>query len=235
MGDLGLSLFSHLHLGLKPGDVVELCGTEGTGKTEVLLNIAAHCTLPKSWKGRRFPGRSTEVIYISTDYKFDLLRLVSLLEGKICQGFQQNSVETPSEDSGDYKKVITSCLARAHILYCNSSSELITTLQSMKSFLHNHPEVCVLILDNIANFYWVDRCESGSAGITAMAERRQQQWVGALNDLIQEHHLVVFAAKPLLFGRSISKDKKSHSKVCSFSHSCPNSVDTYLPVYSSHQ
>ena len=80
--DVGLPLFSHLQSDLKPGDVTELCGAERTGKSELLLSITAHCILPKSWKDKKLPGRGVEVIYICTDYKFDLLRLVSILEGK---------------------------------------------------------------------------------------------------------------------------------------------------------
>lgn len=61
------SWFTHfMHVfALMAGDVVELCGSEGSGKSELLLNVTAQCVLPKKnggvligmnhvcWKGRQ--------------------------------------------------------------------------------------------------------------------------------------------------------------------------------------
>ena len=202
LGDLHLPLFSHLPgQGLKPGDVVELCGSEGSGKSEILLNVTAHCVLPKSWKTGRLPGRNVEVVYISTDYKLDLLRLVAILEGKVCgDNPGHHSRSKDAVGTSEYRKLIKFCLSRVHVLYCNSSTELVIVLHSLKTFLHTHPEVCALVLDNVASYYWVDRCESvRGGGGGGVSEYRQHQWVGALGELTREYHLVVFAAKPLLF------------------------------------
>ena len=201
LGDLNLPLFSHLPgQGLKPGDVVELCGAEGSGKTELLLNVTAHCVLPKSWKTGRLPGRNVEVVYISTDYKLDLLRLVAILEGKVCEDNAGHHLSSKdATGASDYRKLIESCLSRVHVLYCNSTTELVAVLHSLKAFLHTHPEVCALVLDNVASYYWVDRCESVRGDGTSALEYHQQQWVGALGELTREYHLVVFTAKPLLF------------------------------------
>lgn len=209
LGDLSLPLFSHLPLGLRAGDTVELCGGEGTAKSELLCNITAHCVLPRSWKSVNLPGRSIEVVYISTDYKFDVLRLVTVLEGRIQQACNSRQVGGASRDPADYEELIKACLSRAHILYCRSSTELLATLLSLKTFVSNHPEVCVLILDNVASFYWTDRCETGNTGMASASEHRQLPWVGAFAELVQEHHLVAFAAKPHIFGRS--RSKASHS------------------------
>ncbi len=192
--------------------MVELCGGEGTAKSELLLNVTAHCILPKAWSGTKLPGRNAEVVYISTDYKFDLLRLVAILEGRIEQACNPDrSLDGMPECTTEYKKLVKSCLSRAHILYCNSSAELTTTLQSLKSFVRNHPEVCMLILDNVASFYWIDRCESGIANMAAATEHGQRLWVGAFRELVQEYHLIAFAAKPHLFGRSRFHTKGSSS------------------------
>ena len=35
------------HRGLRPGDIVEIFGPKGTGKTQLLLSLAAQCVLPR--------------------------------------------------------------------------------------------------------------------------------------------------------------------------------------------
>ena len=173
----------------------------------MLLNIAANCVLPKLWNGSKLPGRGVEVVYICTDYKFDLLRLVTILEGKVhghagkaeITGEDQVCHEPTGiqHDDDSHRELIKSCLGRVHIHHCNSSAELLFALHSLKTFLRSHPEVCTLCLDHVGSFYWVDRSECG--GTRQSSEYRQQLWVSALSELIQEHHLVVFAARPLLF------------------------------------
>lgn len=183
LGDLNLPIFSSI--GLQPGDVVEFCGAEGTAKSELLLNIAANCVLPKSWHGITLPGRNVNAVFISTDYKFDLRRLITIMEG-ITQshGVQQ----TPQMNC---KELIGSSLSRLHVVNCDSVDELVLTLYSLKTFLKNHPEVCALFIDNVGTFWWIDKTESSSDGV-------QQRWTIALVELIREFHLVVFATRPLL-------------------------------------
>lgn len=227
LGTLDLPLFSSLPSPggvLCPGDVVEVIGEEGSGKTEILLNITAQCVLPSSWHGREIGGKEVEVVWVCTDYKFDVLRLVAILEGKViaigektierCPSTQrainskigtqlQHTVHpAPSKDPDlklEYRTLITSCLSRVHIINCNSSTELGVTLQSLRqSFLPAHPDVCALVLDNVAEFYWVDRADAGS---TRGSDIKQSVWVNSLHRLIEDHHLVIFAARPLLFAR----------------------------------
>ncbi|KAJ7409602.1 hypothetical protein BTVI_56048 [Pitangus sulphuratus] len=55
------------------GDVIEFHGAEGTGKTEMLYHLIARCIIPKSGG-----GLEVEVMFIDTDYHFDMLRLGNL-------------------------------------------------------------------------------------------------------------------------------------------------------------
>ena len=69
------------NLTVEAGDVIEFNGSEGTGKSELLMAIAAQCILPKSLSGC---GR--DVIYINTDHKFDIVRFVTIVEQKVKKG-----------------------------------------------------------------------------------------------------------------------------------------------------
>ena len=237
LGTLGLPLFTSLPSlggGLCPGDLVEVTGGEGSGKSEILLDIAARCVLPRKWRGREIGGKEVEVVWVSTDHKLDLLRLVAILEGGISDNPSdeergrtatdgelrsthrlssvlyhsvaghgssvraRESVCEKDRESGDFKALIMSCLSRVHVVHCSSSTELGLTLQSLRhSFLSAHPDVCALFMDNVAEFHWLDRAEA--AGSLHGAQVKQSTWVSALRLLMEEHHLVAFAARPLLF------------------------------------
>ena len=237
LGTLGLPLFSSLPSargGLCAGDVVEVTGGEGSGKSEILLNIAARCVLPRWWGDREIGGREVEVVWMSTDRKFDVIRLVAILEGTVSSeltagdrggtaecGSRYSRVPPPgtfgstvpvkpttpgvatmdgNSEGDEYRALITSSLSRLHVVYCTSSTELATTLQSLRLvFLRTHPDVCALMLDNVAEFYWVDRAERES--LVHGAHVKQSMWVNALRSLIEDHHLVVFSARPFLFAQ----------------------------------
>eukprot|EP00117_Sycon_ciliatum_P010045 scpid16753/ scgid2481/ DNA repair protein XRCC2 homolog; X-ray repair cross-complementing protein 2 homolog len=65
------------------GRIVEICGDEGTGKTECLLHCVVQCIMPQTWKGRRLSGLGKSAVWIDNDYRFSILRLASLLEHRL--------------------------------------------------------------------------------------------------------------------------------------------------------
>ena len=182
---------------MQPGDVVEFCGTEGTGKTELLLYVAAMCILPKSWCDVSLPGRNVDILFISTDYQLDLLRLVTIMKGIALSHGVLTSAQMNCEE------LITSSLERLHVVNCTSMEELVITLYSLKTFLDNHSNVCALLIDNVATFWWLERAEN------CVGDCEQRRWTCALIDIIKEHHLVVIATRPLLAKEMYS----SHEKV----------------------
>lgn len=216
LGDLGLPVFSHLgsvQAGLAPGSVVEVCGCEGVGKTELLLNMAACCVLPKSWKGVEVSGREAGAVYICTDYKFSALRVAALLDGRIHSALASSSpgaalpplsesvpAHAAASDTGSHAQsdhletdqLIHECLSRLHILYCSSTPELVAALHSLEAFLLGHPEVCLLMVDPLDSFCWQDRAECGGS---REFEQRQSLWASALSRLSREHQLVVVATR----------------------------------------
>lgn len=198
LGDVGFRIFSHISGGLIPHDVVEFSGTEGTGKTELLLNIVAHCTLPKAVACNASFGKEVEVVFVCTDHKFDLLRLVTILEAKL--NATRGGEEAPP--AAAVKDTVKSCLSRIHVVHCSSSSELNSTLDFLRAtYLPRRPEVAAIVLDNVASFYWIDKT------------RADPHWVRALSELIRERHLILFAAKPLLVDRT-SKSCGSDDFMC---------------------
>ena len=65
-----------------PGDILEIYGGEGVGKSELLLNLVTSVLLPGT-RGQHQDdgqGNQTQVIWVDCDLKFSVLRLAVLLE-----------------------------------------------------------------------------------------------------------------------------------------------------------
>ena len=220
---LDTNLFGDIPEGIQPGDVVEFSGQEGSGKTEMLLHLIANCILPKSWKDLKLNGRSVGVVYVDTDYHFQLLRLVTIMEHRILNAIKvtqtraENNRSTtgeniPGTDSAhypekysDYEDFIKSCLGRLFIVHCNSSIQLLVTVLSLENLLAAKPEVGVFIIDSLSAFYWLDRCSGGES--QGHQEHNQRKIVDVVRKYAQQYRVVLIATKQTIFG---SSDKSTH-------------------------
>ncbi|MGH0182070.1 UNVERIFIED_CONTAM: hypothetical protein FKN15_013992 [Acipenser sinensis] len=154
------------------GDVIEFHGAEGTGKTETLYHLVSRCILPTA-----AGGLEVEVLFIDTDSHFDMLRLVSILE----QRLPQSSEET-----------VRQCLRRLFLVHCSSTVQLLLTLHYLENMLCTRPALCLLLVDSISAFYWIDR-NSGGESLTQQ-EASLRKCSELLEKLISDYHLVLFAS-----------------------------------------
>jgi len=222
---LDTNLFGDIPEGIQPGNVVEFSGQEGSGKTEMLLHLIANCILPKSWKDLKLNGKSVGVVYVDTDYHFQLLRLVTIMEHRILNAIKD--VQTGSflennrsnhldnihasdsthypEKYSDYEDFIKSCLGRLFIAHCNSSIQLLATVLSLENLLAAKPEVGVFMIDSLSAFYWLDRCNGGEN--SSHQEHNQRKIVDIIRKYAQQYHLVLISTKQAIFG---SSDKNAH-------------------------
>lgn len=182
-------------------EIYEIVGTEGTGKTEFLLNVVASIILPKSWRNIQLHGSDASVIFIDTDYKFSIIRLAMIMEKKIIEKIETCSKNTipPSED--DMETFITDCLKKLSLVHCNSSSHLLITLYSLETFISNNPNISVLMIDSISAFYWLDKATGGES--TSMQELRLRQISDYLSKLVNDYNLVLFATRAILFQKKL--------------------------------
>nr|XP_014347306.1 PREDICTED: DNA repair protein XRCC2 isoform X3 [Latimeria chalumnae] len=165
------------------GDVIEFYGPEGTGKTEMLYHLVARCILPTP-----AGGLQVEVIFIDTDYHFDMLRLVTILEHRI---------------SHSTEEMIKKCLSRLFLVHCNSSVQLLLTLHSLESMFCSHPTLCMLIVDSISAFYWIDR-NNGGESLTKQ-EANLCRCTEFLDKLLKTYQLILFATTQAVMQGSATK------------------------------
>lgn len=125
---------------LEAGDVVEFSGCEGTGKSELMMAIAAECLISK-----HMSGSGHDTVYISTDYKFDITRFIMIVEHKLKEFIVAVN-----------RTVLNSILDHFHLFYCSSLSECSMALMNVMNLLCPVDNVRAVIIDGI-NTYWGER------------------------------------------------------------------------------
>lgn len=144
--------------------------------------LSPNSSLHHSQSRRRL---EVEVMFVDTDYHFDMLRLVTVLENRLAQGTEET---------------IKQCLGRLFLVSCNSSTQLLLTLYSLENLFCAHPSLCVLLLDSLSAFYWIDRSNGGES--LTLQEMNLKKCANFLEKLVTQHHLILFATTQTLMQKS---------------------------------
>eukprot|EP00882_Tetradesmus_deserticola_P012166 GHRQ01012890.1.p2 GENE.GHRQ01012890.1~~GHRQ01012890.1.p2 ORF type:complete len:135 (+),score=45.86 GHRQ01012890.1:112-516(+) len=77
--------FVDKHIKLRPGHILEIIGPAGTAKSEILTEIAANIMTKAVAVGGRAPSPEEQehVVVMDCDGKFDCLRLLQLVTGRL--------------------------------------------------------------------------------------------------------------------------------------------------------
>ena len=167
---------------LNRGDVLEIQGPAGSGKTQMLQFFAMTTCLPRTWeveltvRGSSRPprtetiaigGRHKSVIVLDCDGRFKIERTYQLVRSHLTRRVQEHAATIPAlysaEASGDYLHAETlRSLARVHVFAPASSLSLSATLLSLPRYIRNQSvyEVAFVLIDNISAFYWQDRYQT---------------------------------------------------------------------------
>lgn len=154
---------------------------EGTGKTETLYHMIIRCIMPV-----QNGGLEVGVVFIDTDYHFDMLRLVSALEGRLAEDLKEGDC---SENEPEER--VRSCLRRLSVVHCNSSVQLLLTLHYLENTFSSQPSLGLLVIDSISAFYWMDRFNGGES--TVCQEANLRKCAELLDRLRRNYGIVIFA------------------------------------------
>lgn len=189
----------------------EFYGTEGTGKTELLLNLVTAMILPKEWNSLQLNGLNAGVIFIDTDYKFQILRLVNIMEKRIVGMTEGKSLDIQEKTSSEeIENLVKECLKKLMIIRCCSSFQLLVTLHSLESTISNNPDIASIMIDSISAFYWIDR-SNGGENISAQ-ETNMKNIVEILSKLVNNYNLVLFTTKAAHFKSKNKESEKNEDK-----------------------
>ncbi|CAB1111787.1 unnamed protein product [Ectocarpus sp. CCAP 1310/34] len=188
--------------GVGRGDVVELYGPSGSGKSEVLINVVARCVMP-AWLG----GEERPAVFFDNDGRLSILRLEQLLKGKISNNttFQVKSASggvgggggtihaSPSrlqQLQSDLEDVLIGCLRRLRVVRPAGLFELLAAIEVLRFELGHRP--AVVVVDGMGSFFWQDKMAQSCGG---EAVSMQGIVAKALVRLTMERPVVLFAAK----------------------------------------
>ncbi|KAJ0037475.1 hypothetical protein Pint_22599 [Pistacia integerrima] len=219
-------------LPLRVGNVLELVGPSTSAKTQILIQAAISCILPKEWNGVHYGGLGRLVIFLDLDCRFDVSCLAQLLKHRIMEANGLSSKEHREQQLGDLlncdakrqpnmfydEELFAVCMRRFLYVRCYESFEFLTTLKTLHYRLRRESEahgisVYCLLIDSIGAFHWVDRaCRPLPMGGD---NRKSLSLLGVSETVVQEvsnllllHPMVVIATRTTILG-----DKSSANEV----------------------
>lgn len=152
-----LFLFPHpLHrIPFGINNIVEIIGPSPSAKTEILLQVAVTCILPKNWNGIQYGGFGHSVLFLDLDCRLDIFRLSQSLKQRIAET-NHNSTHPFDMD------LFTDCMKRFSYTRCYDSFQFLSALKGLHTKLEKEGNehrngVHVLMIDGIGAFYWIDR------------------------------------------------------------------------------
>ncbi|XP_023643103.1 DNA repair protein XRCC2 homolog isoform X1 [Capsella rubella] len=222
--DRAFLLLPPLHrVPLRAGNVVEVTGASPAAKTQILIQAAISCILPKTWNGIHYGGLGKLVLFLDLDCRFDVLRLSQMLKHRLLQAnrlgngawwqLEESNVRNcrsahEKSNTAFDEELYVSCMRRFLYVRCYDSLELLSCLKTLHYRIRQQEscgsQVGVLMIDSIGAFHWTDRLSSSlamgshnrkSLSLTNVVETI----VLEIKKLLQAHSLVVIATKALIY------------------------------------
>ena len=209
--------FVDAHGAMRAGQLVEVCGVGGSGKTEILMQAAVNCALPREREGVRFGGCESSVLLLDLDGKFDTLRLLKILTARVEAALAR---ETARREASDRQ---TSALARLsdavyresvgrfQMVRCHNSLDFLKALAVVDKIFEQReargaradsspdataaPPRRLLLVDNVAAFYWLDRASRREHDAPLSLRNVHHASAGALMEISRRCRAPVVATK----------------------------------------
>ncbi|KAI0080250.1 hypothetical protein K474DRAFT_295278 [Panus rudis PR-1116 ss-1] len=161
--DSCLAMVNHSGRPLNPGDIIEVQGPAGSGKTHLVYCSLISCLMPPQDDGIDLGGWGKAALVFDTDGCFDLARLQELLVYKLVQLISEQDARSSREVVADRARIIAiRFLSNVHIYRPVSSLQLAATLlnlscaYALESQLKD-VEIGLLVIESLSTFYWEDR------------------------------------------------------------------------------
>ena len=123
--------FVDAHGAMRAGQLVEVCGVGGSGKTEILMQAAVNCALPRERDGVRFGGCESSVLLLDLDGKFDTLRLLKILTARVEAALARETREHRAADDALVRlsdAVYRESVGRFQMVRCHNSLDFLKAL-----------------------------------------------------------------------------------------------------------
>ena len=143
--------------GVCGGDVVELFGSSGVGKSELMLQLAIKCVLPAE-----LGGSDSCCVLFDNDCKFDARRLVVVLLATLQRVRQQSdalsgaaTAAAGNDDASVFDPLLRQSLQRIRVIRPRDVVDFVLALRALPDLLDSLPARCrLLLLDSISCWHW---------------------------------------------------------------------------------
>jgi hypothetical protein len=241
--------FVDAHGAMRAGQLVEVCGVGGSGKTEILMQAAVNCALPREREGVRFGGCESSVLLLDLDGKFDTLRLLKILTARVEAALARESarrkhgaVSNASEEETANALVRLSdavyreSVGRFQMVRCHNSLDFLKALAVVDKIFERRerdnakatretkdgestknddsddasaPPRRLLLVDNVAAFYWLDRASRREHDAPLSLHNVHHASAKALMDISRRCRAPVVATKAVASAASFNVDKNA--------------------------
>ncbi|ORX91497.1 hypothetical protein K493DRAFT_50170 [Basidiobolus meristosporus CBS 931.73] len=207
-----------------PGEILQIDGSTGTGKTEVALFLVLTTIIPEYQEvtvGQEIVrvhlgGRGKSVVFIDVEAKLRVERIFEVCRGHFLRCLGKGNSSLYPELVGQIDRLLLDWSKRVHIFRPNSTLELLSTLRGLPGYLSQlEEEFHFLFLDSPSSFYWIDRFESQSLGTFVPLHKSLVQ---AIREVSLEWGLVVCITNPVLLA---SERRENHESLVIREHLPP--------------
>ncbi|KAI6669485.1 hypothetical protein NL676_004370 [Syzygium grande] len=187
---------------LRAGNVVEIAGPSPSAKTQILVQAAVSCILPKERNGVHYGGLGHSVLYIDLDCRFDVLRLVEMLRHRIVQ-------VNGCSSTADNEEILKLSMRQFSYIRCYDSFELLATLKTLHHRLEKEKKSNdigghFLMIDSIGAFHWVDRASTS----LPLGERTVED----LRKLMSIHPMLVIVTKATIVAPTGNEFRRNYKR-----------------------
>jgi RecA/RadA recombinase len=187
-------------------DMTEIIGSSGSGKTELLMLLAANCILPAQCDEIALYGNNVGVIFLDLDCRFPMSRFAKMLAARIAFYGQEHLSEEVQQ------RILQESLERFFLIQCLSASQLQETLERLPTWLRTEHNIRLLLIDNITAFHWTERAYGASAATEMYA-----RLTGQLVKLCENFQLkIVCTRQALRAGDPTGKDLLARDWLAAF-------------------
>lgn len=146
--------------------------SSGAGKTQLLYYLAGIAVLPPTYRGIPLGGREAAVVLLDSDGRFDADRLwevaAGIVQQKVKRAAAAAAADRPEKSGKEHDdeliSVLHNSLQHVHVFRPQSSSALLSTLQTLDGYLldlNRHVSAArplhAIMLDSASAFFWQDR------------------------------------------------------------------------------
>ncbi|XP_055316418.1 DNA repair protein XRCC2 [Sitodiplosis mosellana] len=193
--------------GPRPGEIVEISGESGTGKTIHLMELIARTIIPVE-----FGGKGASVIVIDTNSNFHVpFLLPKIIEKHL---IHHRTLACPSTDTEDLQAathniadIVLESMQRITFFKCFSGTEYKLILLYCTNHLTANASISLLVVDSIATFYWSEFTDEKPIRMDMYLQQRVQE----LRQLTNEFKVVATYTRPAEFGSTSTVTSEQHA------------------------